>query len=336
MTAATVSREQVVRYRARATHLDQKLPPGSFAKAAWGGLQDSIPRGGISSLHARVEETQPDSWEDPSLVQIWFRGGADYIVPREDVGVFTLGSYPRDEARAAELERLADDIHRLTEGETLHVREVQARLGHDLPTAIRFTSLTGRVHIRWDASNIWLIPADRPDIDVEDARRELARRFLHWLGPATRPGLARWTGVTPRDATETWKSIENELVAVEVNGDTRFMLAADLDDLLNAQPIQGVRLLPLDDPLTKTDKELLVPDPDLRRRVLPALGESAGYLPGAVLVDGEIVGVWQRQQRKVRVEPFRKLGAKVREVIETEALTFPVAGKSKPSIEWAT
>src|SRR5215208_1228080 len=102
-----------MRFRARATHLDEKLPAGSFARAAWGGLQDSVPRGGVIALHARVEGTTPESWEDPSLAQIWFRGGADYIVPRADVGVFTLGSFPRDKVRGDQLQRLADEIHGL-------------------------------------------------------------------------------------------------------------------------------------------------------------------------------------------------------------------------------
>jgi hypothetical protein len=331
-----VTRDQIVRFRERVTHLDQKLPPGSFAAAAWGGLQDSIPRAGITSLHARVEATQPDSWEHPSVVQIWFRGGADYIVPRADVGVFTLGSYPRDKERGAELERLADDIHRVCEGRTLPVREVQARLKHAQPIALRFSALTGRTHIRWDASNIWLIPVERPAIDLEDARRQLARRFLHWLGPATKAGMARWTGVSPRDASETWRSIEDELVAVEVGTERRFLLADDIEALTTAEPIRGVRLLPLDDPLTKTDKELMVPDAARRSVVLPGWGQSPGYLPGAVLVDGEIVGVWQRQQRRVTVRPFAKLAAQVRQALEGEALSMPIAGTSAPSIMWET
>ena len=331
-----VTRDQIVRYRARVSHLDQKLPPGSFADAAWGGLQDSIPRAGITSLHARVEETRPDSWEHPSVVQIWVRGGADYIVPRADVGIFTLGSLPRDAVRVAELERLADDIHRVTDGQTLPVREVQARIKDVQPLAVRFSSMTGRVHIRWDASNIWIIPAERPAIDAEEARLELARRFLHWLGPATKAGMARWTGVSPRDATATWKAIEGELVAVDVGGEQRFMLAGDRDALQQAVPIQGVRLLPLDDPLTKTDKELVVPDAERRSVVLPGWGQSPGYLPGAVLVDGEVVGVWRRNQRKVTVQPFIRLPAPVRDAVEAEALSLPIPGTSEPSITWET
>jgi hypothetical protein len=333
----TVPPSSVLAYRAQASGLDAKLPAGSFAAAAWGGLQDSVPRGGIISLHARVEDVQPDSWEDPSLAQIWFRGGADYIVPRADVGIFTLGSYPRDPEAAAALERLADEIDRVTDGETLKVAEVSARLGPiKQPTEIRAVALTGRALIRWDASNIWLIPVKRQDIDAEDARLELARRFLHWLGPATKADLARWTGVTPRDATATWKALEPEMATVEISGKPRAILAADLDVLQRAEPVSGVRLLPMDDPFTKLDHDLLVPDVALRGRALPIVGKSPGYIPGAVVVDGTVVGGWQRQQRKVTIHSFpaARLSARVREAIEREALAFPIAGASSPSVSW--
>jgi hypothetical protein len=335
---AELSREQVLRYRARATHLDAKLPVGSFAEAAWGGLQDSVPRGGLISLHARVEDTQPDSWEDSSVVQIWFRGGADYIVPRVDVGVFTLGCLPRDPEKAAALERLADDIHRAADGMT-PVREVAERIGHRSAGDQfhpRASSATGRIHIRWDASNIWLIPVERPAIDPEDARRELARRFLHWLGPSTKAELARWTGVQPRDAAETWTAIEPELVEVSLDGGRRYLLAADLAVLIAAEPIGGVRLLPQDDPFSKVDRELLVPDPARRRRTLPGSLATPGYIPGAILLDGEVVGGWQRQQRKVTLHPFGRLSGVAREAIEREALSLPIAGSVAPSVRWET
>jgi hypothetical protein len=332
----SVGRTEVLRYRARVSHLDRKLPAGSYAKAAWGGLQDSVPRAGVISLHARVNDTKPASWEDPSVVQIWFRGGADYIVPREDAGVFTLGSSPRNPERAAELDRLADDIHRVTEGRTMIVNEVSKLLGHAHQTGLRVSGLTGRVHIRWDASRIWLIPVERPDIDPEDARRELARRFVHWFGPTTKAALARWTGVPAGEATETWNAIEGDLIEVEVAGlaGRRFMLGADLEAMERAEPVSGVRLLPYDDAFTKLDNELLIPDHALRERVLPRTGQGKGYIPGAILVDGEIVGGWQRQQRKVTLHPFGRLRARVRGAIEAEALAFPIEATSPASVSW--
>jgi Winged helix DNA-binding domain len=330
----SVSREQVVRFRARVSHLHEKLPAGSFAQAAWGGLQDSVPRAGVISLHARVEETKPNSWEDPSLVQIWFRGGADYIVPRDDVGIFTLGSFPRDPAEGRRLERLADDIHRAIEGEMRSVREVYSALPAEQQRQVRFTGMTGRIHIRWDASNIWLIPVERPDIDVEDARLELTRRFLHWFGPTTVQRLARWTGVQRDDAAATWKGLEKGLIAVQVDGEERFMLAADMDALVGAEPVIGVRLTPFDDPFTKLDQELLVVDERLRARVFPPTGQSLGYIPGAIVVDGEIVGAWQRQQRRVTIHPWARPIADVRAAIEQEALAFPIAGASNATVSW--
>jgi hypothetical protein len=336
-----VSRDQVLRYRARVMHLDRKLPVGSYAAAAWGGLQDSIPRSGVLSLHARVEGTLPASWEDPSVAQVWFRG-SDYVVPRADAAIFTLGSSPRDPDRLQQLDRLADEVHRVTGGRTTTVREVTERLGLPHPTNLRDLTFTGRVHIRWNASQIWIVPVDLPEIDAEDARRELARRHLRWFGPTNVARLARWTGVETRDAALTWASIEGELEPVDVDGEgvdgeggRRFMLCADVDALLAAEPIVGVRLLPYDDAHTKLDRELLVPDPVLRARVLPLVGQSTlGYTPGAILVDGEIVGAWQRQQRRVRIHPWSKPSAVVREAIDAEALAFPIAGSSKPSVAW--
>ncbi len=332
---------QIVLYRARGTHLDRKLPGRRIADAAWGGLQDSAPRSGVLSLHARVEGAKPDAWEHPSLVQIWFRGGADYIVPRADVGIFTLGCLPRDPARAAALERLTDRIHAAANGEMTDVGTVARAIGHPSagdPFHPRSSSTTGRVHIRWDASRIWLIPVERPAIDPEDARRELARRFLHWLGPGTAGGLARWTGVTPADAKVTWAGIEPELTAVEVDADVRdrrrFILTADLDALQHAGPIEGARLLPFDDPFTKLDKALLVPDPDRRVKSVPASGHSPGYIPGAMLLDGEVVGGWQRQGRRVRLHPFGPVPGRARELFEAEALTMPIAGPGEASVRW--
>ena len=336
--AVRITRQQLIRFRARVSHLDRKLAPGSFAEAAAVGLQDSVPRGAVIALHARVEDTRPDSWEDPALAQIWFRGGADYLVPRADVGVFTLGSYPRDPDEAARLERLADEIDRVTAGETLNVGEVSERLALRHPTEIRRVAVTGRAHIRWDASNIWLIPVERPAIDPEDARRELARRHLRAFAPSTVKRLATWTGVTPRDAAATWRALEPELAEVAVEGidERRFMLERDVEELrAGNRPLHGVRLVPFDDAFTKLDRDLLVPNPEHRDHAFPPVGTLRGYIPGVVLVDGAIVGVWQRQQRKVAVHPWRRLAAAEGAAIEAEALALPIAGASKASVTWA-
>jgi hypothetical protein len=51
-------------------------------------------------------------------------------------------------------------------------------------------------------------------------------------------------------------------------------------------------------------------------------------------VDGEIVGAWQRQQRRFRIHPFRSPVRSVRVAIEAEAMAFPIAGPRGPTVAW--
>ncbi len=79
---------------------------------------------------------------------------------------------------------------------------------------------------------------------------------------------------------------------------------------------------------SQLDPELLIPDVARRERVLPRLGQGKGYIPGAILLDSEIIDGWPRQQRKVMLHPFGVLRARVREAIEAQALGFPIDARS--------
>jgi hypothetical protein len=50
--------------------------------------------------------------------------------------------------------------------------------------------------------------------------------------------------------------------------------------------------------------------------------------PGAVLVDGEIVGTWRRAQHKVAIETWRRLSRPARDAVEAEAASLPLPGLS--------
>jgi hypothetical protein len=93
-----LTREQILAYRRNVQALDERLPVGrdSLQKAAWAGLQDSMPRAALLSIHARVEGTGPSTWENPSLVQLWGPRFSAYVVAALDVAVFTLGRLPDD------------------------------------------------------------------------------------------------------------------------------------------------------------------------------------------------------------------------------------------------
>ena len=221
--ALVVDLERVAAYRAGATRLDRRLPEGSHGQVAYGGLQDSAPRSALLALHARLEGVRPVSWEHAALVQTWFRW-ADYVVPRADFAVFTLGVLPRDPEPAAALAAVGEAVSALLGGGALPARavhaalpEAQRRRGHDPGTAgallLRGASATGRFRIRWDARTVTLLPVEPPGMDLEEAPLELARRFLGWHGPASAAQFAMWAGVTRRDAAETWARLRPELIA---------------------------------------------------------------------------------------------------------------------------
>ena len=78
-----LTRSQILAFRRNAGSLDERLPPGarSLRRAAWAGLQDSMPRAALLSIHARVEGAHPQIWDDPSLVQVWGPRFSVYVVP---------------------------------------------------------------------------------------------------------------------------------------------------------------------------------------------------------------------------------------------------------------
>src|SRR5207244_4000403 len=103
-----LTRAQILAFRRHVGALDERLPRGrrSLRRAAWAGLQDSMPRAALLSIHARVKGTEPSAREDSSLVQIWGPRHHAYVVAAEDLAVFSLGRLP-DQAASR---RVAEDL----------------------------------------------------------------------------------------------------------------------------------------------------------------------------------------------------------------------------------
>src|SRR3954469_15565870 len=182
-----LTREHVLAHRRRAGALDARLPPGaeSLRTAAWAGLQDSVPRAAVLSIHARVEGTQPSALEDPSLAQVWGPRFSAYVVAERDGAIFTLGRLPDDANGRGRAEDTAARLDAFLAGRTMSYGEAGRALGMN-PNALRYAAPTGTVRIRWDGARLPTIrTVPRPDLDPFAARCELARRFLHVLGPGT-------------------------------------------------------------------------------------------------------------------------------------------------------
>ena len=151
-------------------------------------------------------------------------------------------------------------------------------------------------------------PADRvpPKFDV-------VRAYLRLLRPTAPKDVAAYIDSPVKDVKARWPS---DAVEVDAEGERRWVLADD-QPLLDAGPFRVVRLLaPFDLFLQARDRRLLVSDSDRAKSLWPTLGR-----PGAVLVDGDIVGTWRARKAgaglRVTVEPWGKItvavGRKVRD-----------------------
>src|SRR5256884_6718837 len=130
MAVPSISRDNALAFRQRATHLARRLPAGRLVEAAFAGLQDSAPRSAVLALHARVKDVSPSAWKDPRLVQVWGPRGAVYVVPAHDVAVFTLGRFPRNPLLKAAVRAAAEKARRA-------FRARHARAGRALPPRAR-------------------------------------------------------------------------------------------------------------------------------------------------------------------------------------------------------
>ena len=335
-----LTRQQILAFRHRVAGLERRTPSSRDAlrTAAWAGLQDSVPRAALLSIHARVRDTAPDAWEGPSLVQVWGPRFSAYVVDERDRAVFTLGRMPDDPRRRRELDELADRLEAFLDGRRMKYGEAGHGLG-EKPNTLRYAAPTGRVVMRWDGARqptIWMVPA--PEVDPFEARLELARRHLHVFGPTAAEAFSDWAGIKPPRARAVYDALAESLTPVHTPIGDSWILTEDEPEIraaANARAATAARLLPSGDTyylLQGADRELVVPDPVRRLELW-----TSRVWPGAVLVGAEIVGTWRRAGAVVTIDAWHDLPTATRRAIEREAESFPLPDvQGRISVRWET
>lgn len=336
MTRLELRRDQILAYRRAVQALDKRMPAGSdsLRRAAWAGLQDSMPRAALHSIHARVEHTEADALDNASLVQVWGPRFSAYVVAKGDEAPFTLGRMPDDGPARRRAEETADRIEAFLAGRTMTYGEAGRGLGQH-PNSLRYGATTGRILIRWEGARqptIRMVPV--PTTDPLEARRELVRRYLHAFGPATPESCAEWAGVKTPHGRATFEGLADELTPVTTPLGDAWILSGDEASFRDKPlPAAPARLLPSGDTyflLWGADRELLVPDASRRPRLW-----TSRVWPGAVLVDGEIVGTWRRTGGSISIQPWRRLSRLESDGVTAEAGGLPLPDLSGPiSVRW--
>ena len=144
-------------------------------------------------------------------------------------------------------------------------------------------------------------------VDRDAALAELARRYLAGHGPAADRDLARWAGVTLRDARAGLGAIDREL-------DRRADGLVDLAGREEPPPLPPPRLLGAFDPLLHgwvSREPILGPH--------RAIVTDNGLFRPFALVGGKAVATWSLAGRKPELKPFGRIGRATAAALEADA-----------------
>ncbi len=146
------------------------------------------------------------------------------------------------------------------------------------------------------------------------------RRFLHAYGPSTEAEFSRWFSLAPAITKRVFAALSDDLAEVVVEGQRRWILAADARAAAEAAP-DAVHLLPHFDVFvvgSHPRDQLIEPGSAVHAA---SRGTAA---PLAVLLrGGRVAGVWERRPKGkrllVRVDAHRPLSRRQRSSIEAQA-----------------
>ena len=155
--------------------------------------------------------------------------------------------------------------------------------------------------------------------DPDEAVPVAMASYLAAHSPASSESFGNWLsgGWFGKRRLRAWfEALGDRLTTVEVDGESRFVAAEDVDDLASARPSTTVRLLP------GFDQYVLGPGtgdghvvPVSRRS---AVSRQSGWISPVVVAGGVVCGTWGLKGDELRVGWFREAGRMPRKALEAE------------------
>jgi hypothetical protein len=331
----SVTRADVLAFRMRAHQLDRTA--GTLADTAVLdlGVQDTGADAARWALAVRGLDDVPSD----DLALVWTLRGAPHVYRRTDLPGVAAATAPFSEADAAKrvfdgarplraagipvltaLDTVAAVMREVVTAPTVKgemSRQLTERLDapylrdcrpcnavHVYEQTFRLAALRAGLELQPDTSPPVLqpVPGFAPAPTVP-GHLDVVRAYLRLHGPATPQQVAAYLDAPVADVRAHWPG---DAVEVPVDGERRWLLAADVEHL-GAGPARTTRLLgPFDPYLQIRDRALLVPEEARAKDLWRTLGR-----PGAVLVDGEVAGTWRPRKAgrrlTVQVDPWRDL-----------------------------
>ncbi len=355
--ALAVGRADVLAYRMAVHGLGREAAAPPDLAVLDLGVQDTNANSAVLAVNARLPEVMSEPAallaEDGPFAVVWSFRGAPHLHRRADLPALATALWPGGDAdamarlgaeraplRAAGIPGRAAFVAvavamRAVVTEPLPKGEVSAGVTARLPEAYSYWCRTCESHHVYGgifqlvgvAAGVQRVPAGArsmlapvpgrwPVPSASVGTEAVVRTYLRLHGPATRADVAGYLGTSPTAIRPVWPA---DVVEVRVDGRRAWLPEEQVDALRAAPPPPFVRLLPPSDPfLQGRDRALLVPERAHQKAVWRIIGN-----PGAVLVGGDVAGVWRAKaatrRLDVTVQAFGALSATARRAVEAEA-----------------
>jgi hypothetical protein len=316
-----------------------------------GGVHAQVQASAELQLAARVDgltrqDVDDALWRDRTLVKAWTLRGTLHLHPADELALWLAARRAvADDAHAleewvdpkgslhpargrSEVRELTDAVLDALDGRCLLRQELASEVVQRVGEHARSRLLSGFAFFGAaqlcqgppQGSKITLARADQwvegwPEVDEDDALREIGRRYLRAYGPARPADFRAWFGPLELESLGVDE--------VDIDGHRAFVLAGDARF---PAPATSVRLLPEYDVYVMgfREREHLVPE--RVRRQVAAHGRGRYEGPAGVrflLLDGVAAGLWERRKTAKRVEltvrPAQRLTGSRRAELRDEA-----------------
>lgn len=346
----SVDREQVLAYRIARQGLHRTNTPVNELDVVDLGVQDTPPGAYRLAFGARTEADV----DDHDLVRAWSLRASPYLHRAEDLPRVAAAIWPRTEREAlgkfawqkdvmenagmttVEAIRHAAEAMRDVITEPMVKGVASTAVSKVVPKALtgfcrgcnavhifeslfRLGALPAGLRLDLTASPPLLIPIENwPGIPEQQVGAEdLVTEYLRFVGPASIGDVAAWFTTTQKEIKEIWPA---GLAEVDVDGRAAWLPESEMDLLLDPPEPPQARLVPPSDLfLQDRNRAMLVPDKARQKEMWPVIGP-----PGAVLVDGDVAGLWRtkasgKKKLEIRVTEFVPIEPDARAEVEAEA-----------------
>lgn len=315
-----------------------------------GGLHGTSATGPYLSLLARSILFQRENFaiemsKKKSLARIRYVRNTVYILPKEFIPVAYAATSQMAEVTAARFSkylgitptqyaRISNKILKVLRGRGLTTREIKKKLR----TAINIAPIVNLMCDKgllmrslpregWKSTQhaYFLFDDYYPDLDLsaydeKEARRKIVEQYILSFGPVSEKDIGWWTGFPKLQVKEILEGLGEEVFSVEIPElESDYLVHSSEQESLKSIGIPThpvVNVLPGLDPYIMGYKDR---ERYLHPKHYKMVFDRSGNATSTILVDGQVVGIWDLEEPLVKIFYLKDVGKDVRKKVRSNA-----------------